>query len=411
MMKTSLNRRSFLQKTSLGTLTSLIGIPVVFANNLPKGVELIGLNSSADDLVPGKHPDMIVLSNKPLNVETPIHLLDDSITPADKMFVRNNGLVPENIDVETWTLEFDGESCEKPKVFTLNELKTRFEKHSYQLTIECGGNSRSGFNPTASGNQWGDGAVSCGKWTGVRLKDVLQEVGVKTDAVYIGYYGKDLHISGDAAKSTISRGVPISKALEDETLLAWELNDAPIPLLNGAPLRLVIGGWPASVSGKWLSKISVRNIVHDGEKMEGDSYKMPNYPVEPGQKVDEIEMKIIESMPVKSILTFPKTGAVIKEKETLPIRGHAWAGDLEVKEVQVSIDFGATWKMCELKKPINRLSWQDWTAKVDFPSKGYYEVWVKATDSQGKSQPMVIPGWNPKGYLNNACHRIAVKVS
>ena len=410
-MKTSLNRRSFLQKTSLGTLTSLIGIPVVFANNLPKGVELIGLNSSADDLVPGKHPDMIVLSNKPLNVETPIHLLDDSITPADKMFVRNNGLVPENIDVETWTLEFDGESCEKPKVFTLNELKTRFEKHSYQLTIECGGNSRSGFNPTASGNQWGDGAVSCGKWTGVRLKDVLQEVGVKTDAVYIGYYGKDLHISGDAAKSTISRGVPISKALEDETLLAWELNDAPIPLLNGAPLRLVIGGWPASVSGKWLSKISVRNIVHDGEKMEGDSYKMPNYPVEPGQKVDEIEMKIIESMPVKSILTFPKTGAVIKEKETLPIRGHAWAGDLEVKEVQVSIDFGATWKMCELKKPINRLSWQDWTAKVDFPSKGYYEVWVKATDSQGKSQPMVIPGWNPKGYLNNACHRIAVKVS
>lgn len=410
-MKTSLNRRSFLQKTSLGTLTSLIGIPVVFANNLPKGVELIGLNSSADDLVPGKHPDMIVLSNKPLNVETPIHLLDDSITPADKMFVRNNGLVPENIDVETWTIEFDGESCEKPKVFTLNELKTRFEKHSYQLTIECGGNSRSGFNPTASGNQWGDGAVSCGKWTGVRLKDVLQEVGVKTDAVYIGYYGKDLHISGDAAKSTISRGVPITKALEDETLLAWELNDAPIPLLNGAPLRLVIGGWPASVSGKWLSKISVRNIVHDGEKMEGDSYKMPNYPVEPGQKVDEIEMKIIESMPVKSILTFPKTGAVIKEKETLPIRGHAWAGDLEVKEVQVSIDFGATWKMCELKKPINRLSWQDWTAKVDFPSKGYYEVWVKATDSQGKSQPMVIPGWNPKGYLNNACHRIAVKVS
>ena len=229
-------------------------------------------------------------------------------------------------------------------------------------------------------------------------------------SVYIGFVGKDIHLSGDILKATISRGVPISKAMEDESLIAWAMNGKDIPLLHGYPLRLVIGGWPASVSGKWLNKILVRNKVHDGEKMSGQSYKIPKFPIEPGAKVEDKDFTIIESMPVKSLITYPKSGAILTNTQKIMLRGHAWAGDFEVKEMNVSIDFGATWQKCELKKPKNRLAWQQWTLELNFLHKGYYEVWAKATDSYSISQPMVIPAWNPGGYLNNSCHRIAIKV-
>ena len=115
-------------------------------------------------------------------------------------------------------------------------------------------------------------------------------------------------------------------------------------------------------------------------------------------------------MPVKSLITYPKSGAVFNKVKLLEVRGHAWAGEFEVTRMDYSIDFGATWHLCELDKPVNRLAWQHFNAKIQFPQTGYYEIWAKATDQNGKAQPMLVPGWNPKGYLNNACHRIAVKV-
>jgi DMSO/TMAO reductase YedYZ molybdopterin-dependent catalytic subunit len=277
--------------------------------------------------------------------------------------------------------------------------------------LECGGNGRKEFDPPAKGNQWDIGAVYSANWTGVRLRDVLEAVGIKSDAVYIGYHGVDKHLSGDPTKEPISRGVPMSKANQDETLLAFKMNGEDIPLVHGYPLRLVCGGWPASTSGKWVNRISVRNIVHDGEKMTGSSYKIPCNPVAPGEAVKDEDMCIIESMPVKSLITYPKSGAIIPKGKKLSIRGHAWAGEQEVSKVLFSIDFGATWSECSLEKPANRLAWQHFKASVGFPKSGYYEVWARATDSNGVSQPMLLPGWNPKGYLNNACHRIAVKVS
>ncbi|MGR9093372.1 MAG: sulfite oxidase, partial [Gammaproteobacteria bacterium] len=279
-----------------------------------------------------------------------------------------------------------------------------------QLQIECGGNGRSEFVPSASGNQWSTDAVGCPQWTGARLKDVLDYVGVHDDAVYVAYYGADRHASGDPDKPSISRGVPIAKAMEDESLIAWAMNGADIPLLNGHPLRLVCGGWPGSVSGKWLHKIVVRDRVHDGPKMTGTAYRVPCTPVAPGSEVPDTQMCIIESMPVKSLITAPKSGIEHEFGRTLPLRGHAWAGDLAVHRVDVSIDFGATWQATDLAAPANRLAWQHWHTAAAFPARGYYEVWVRATDTAGRAQPMVVPGWNPKGYLNNACHRIAVQV-
>ena len=350
-----------------------------------------------------KDKEMVVLNSKPWNMEAVAHLLDDRVTPNKYMFIRNNGLVPENINANEWTITFDGESVREKKTFTLDELKSKFTHHTYQLTVECGGNGRSEFDPPAKGNQWTIGAVGCATWTGVRLKDVLKEVGIKNDAVYIGYHAADQHLSRDPTKEPISRGVPIAKAQQDETLLAFKMNGEDIPLVHGYPLRLVCGGWPASTSGKWVNRISVRNIVHDGEKMTGTSYKVPCNPVAPGESVKDENMCIIESMPVKSLITYPKSGAIIPKGKKLNIRGHAWAGELEIYKVSYSIDFGATWSECALEKPANRLAWQHFKASVGFPKSGYYEVWAKATDSNGVSQPMLLPGWNPKGYLNNAC--------
>jgi DMSO/TMAO reductase YedYZ molybdopterin-dependent catalytic subunit len=407
-----LTRRGFLTKGSLAAMSAAIGASIPFAHLMPSGLIPAALAQADTPFqIPGKE-GLVVLNDRPVNAETPAHLLDDRITPAKHLFVRNNGIPPvtTDVDVDNWELTFGGESVTRELTLTVGELKEKFKHYTYQLQLECGGNGRSEFVPPASGNQWSTGAVGCPEWTGVRLKDVLDYVGIKDDAVYVAYYGADLHASGDPGKVPISRGVPIRKALEDESLIAWSMNGEDIPPMNGFPLRLVIAGWPASVAGKWLKKIVVRDQVHDGPKMMGTSYRVPCKSVAPGTTVPDDEMCIIESMPVKSLLTFPRSGISHDLAQSLPLRGHAWAGDREVDAVHLSINFGATWQETRLEKPANRFAWQHWNGEVNFPEIGYYEIWVRATDSAGRSQPMVLPGWNPKGYLNNACHRIAVQV-
>ncbi len=407
-----MKRRQFLSKASSASLASVLGVEIVFGDKAPLGYNFLAFQDPDPFQMFDKNPGMTILNTKPWNIEAKAHLLDDKVTPNKNMFIRNNGLIPEGIDAKNWTLTIDGESVQKPKTYSLSELKSKFKVYTYQLTLECGGNGRSEFNPPAKGNQWTVGAVSCAQWTGVRLKDVLEDVGITTNAVYIGYHAADVHLSRNPEKEPISRGVPIAKALQNETLLAFQMNGKDIPLVHGFPLRLIAGGWPASASGKWVNRISVRDRVHDGAKMTGTSYRVPCEPVAPGEKVADEDMCIIESMPIKSLITYPKTGAIIKSGQVLKIRGHAWAGEQEVKTVEYSIDFGATWHSCTLEKAVNRLAWQHFNASIDhFPKKGYYEVWARAKDANGVSQPMLLPGWNPKGYLNNACHRIAIKVA
>jgi DMSO/TMAO reductase YedYZ molybdopterin-dependent catalytic subunit len=406
-------RRGFLTKGGLVAMSAAVGASIPFAEFMPGGLIPAALAQTVEPFAIAGKEGLIILNDRPINAETPAHLLDDKVTPGKHLFVRNNGRPPAmaSIDPQTWRLEIGGESAGQSASFSIGQLKGMFKNYTYQLQIECGGNGRSEFVPPASGNQWSIGAVGCPEWTGVRLKDVLEHVGINDDAVYVGYYGADTHLSGDPTKVPISRGVPLTKALEKESLIAWAMNGEDIPLMNGYPLRLVCGGWPASVSGKWLRKIVIRDQVHDGPKMTGTSYRVPCNPVAPGSEVPDEQMCIIESMPVKSLITFPKSGIEHGLGHRLRLRGHAWAGDHKVNEMHVSIDFGATWKKAKLSSPVNRLAWQHWHTDVSFPEAGYYEVWARATDSAGRAQPMVLPGWNPKGYLNNACHRIAVQVA
>jgi sulfite oxidase len=402
----SYSRGSFVK-----TVSAALGAQIAFSHLLPSGLMPVALaNSHQPFTIEGK-PGLTILNDRPVNAETPAHLLNDDITPASRLFVRNNGLPPIEANANHWSITIGGESVKHAKSYTLPELKSRFDNVTRALTLECGGNGRADFYPPASGNQWTTGAVGCPEWNGIRLKDLLEDCGYTNDAVYVAYNGADRHLSQDPNKDAISRGVPLWKALEEESMLAWGINGEPLPTHHGFPLRLVIGGWPGSTSGKWVKELLIRNKVHDGTKMTGSSYRVPKYPVKPGTEVPDEDMAIIESMPVKSLVTFPKSGIEIKQTESLSLHGHAWAGDLEVSEISVSIDFGQTWTKADLQKPVNRLAWQNWDAEVTFPKKGYYEVWARAVDSQGTSQPMLVPGWNPKGYLNNSCHRIAVYVS
>ena len=405
-MSKLISRRTFMLAS--GSFSAALGLPIPFIKLLPDGMTPIALAQGGNRTLDGKE-GLTLLSERPLNAETPAHLLDDLITPARHMFVRNNGIPPDvgEVSDETWQLKIDGEVDEE-RSFSIAELKSEFEAVTLQLQMECGGNGRRYFSPGASGNQWSFGAIACPEWTGVRLRDVLNACGLKSSAMYTGHYGADTHLSGDPTKTPMSRGVPIEKALEPHTIIAWAMNGEDMPVQNGHPLRLIASGWPGSCSQKWLNRISVRDQVHDGAKMGGQSYRVPAYPVAPGSEVPDEDMQIIESMPVKSLITFPETGKRVSPDQTLNVRGHAWAGERAVKQLDVSIDFGATWQTADLKPPANRYAWQHWQADIDFPQAGYFEVWARATDDEGSSQPATTPGWNPRGYLNNMQHRIAV---
>ena len=227
-------RRGFLRGSGLAAVSAAVGATIPFAEFLPGGLIPAALAQSSDSFqIPGKD-GLTVLNDRPINAETPAHLLNDLVTPASRLFVRNNGIPPalETIDANTWTLQLSGESCIEERTLTLAELKEKFKHHTLQLQIECGGNGRSEFYPPARGNQWSTGAIGCPEWTGVRLRDVLEYCGVRDDAVYVAYEAADRHLSGDLAKTPISRGVPLYKALEKESLIVWAMNGEPLPLLH-----------------------------------------------------------------------------------------------------------------------------------------------------------------------------------
>ena len=405
----SITRRGFV--TGLSTLSALVGARIVFANQMPAGLIPAIIADSTDEFrIEGKN-GLTLLNDRPVNAETPAHLLNDKVTPVNRLFIRNNGIPPVNIDPNSWTLKIEGESVVNSKTYTIKDLQTNFENINRQLVLECGGNGRAEFNPPASGNQWTLGAVGCPQWNGVRLKDILEDCGYKTDAVYVAYYGSDKHLTGVPDRIPISRGVPIEKALDPESMIAWGMNGENLHPMNGHPLRLAIGGWPGSVSGKWIHTIVIRDRIHDGTKMAPPSYSVPCDPVAPGTSVSNEDMCTIHSMPVKSLITSPQSGARHDISKQLSLNGHAWAGDKSVAAMKISIDFGQTWSDAILHDPTNPYAWQHWEFKTIFPKPGYYEVWARAIDSDGISQPMVMPNWNPKGYLNNACHRIAIYAS
>jgi sulfite oxidase len=417
--RTRIDRRGFLGASGLAAISAAVGGTIPFADRMPAGLIPAALAQSPAAppkgpqylSFPGKSDKLVVLGDRPLVAETPEHLLDDDTTPIDKFFIRNNGHIPEAAkDADNWKVVVDGDVNQKLDL-TLAELKAKFRPVTQRMVLECGGNGRSFFSPQARGNQWTNGGVGCAEWTGVRLADVLKAAGVKSSAVFTGHYGADRNLA-DASKDAISRGIPIKKALDPNNLIVFAMDGQPLPNIHGGPVRLIIPGWPGSVSSKWLTRIWVRDKVHDGPGMGGTSYRVAITPMVPGDRPDEKNFRDLESMPVRSIITSPMNGTSFgKDVREVKLRGVAWAGDFTVRRVDVSIDFGASWKRAQLSAPKNPYDWQRWTATVKLPSEGYYEIWTRATDSRGVMQPHVAGSWNPQGYGANPMHRIAVRIA
>jgi DMSO/TMAO reductase YedYZ molybdopterin-dependent catalytic subunit len=363
--------------------------------------------------MPGK-ARLIVLQDRPLAAQTPESMLDDETTPNDKFYVRNNGLIPDIAgERNAWRFKIDGE-VNTPLEMTLGELKQRFRPVRLYLQLEAAGNGRSSFVPEARGPQWENGGVGCARWTGVRLRDVLSAAGLKPSARYTAHYGADPTLAGQTDRPSLSRGVRIAKALEEHSLLVYEMNGEPLPLIHGGPLRLVYPGWAGSASHKWLTRIWIRDREHDGPGMTGSANRVTINPIAPGGTTPDANLRILESMPVRSIVTAPASGAefVASANGTrrIDLRGAAWAGDNAVRAVEVSTDYGRSWSHAQLGQPRNKYDWQRWTHSAVLPRPGFYEIWARATDTRGTTQPFLASDWNPQGYGANPYHRIQIKV-
>jgi DMSO/TMAO reductase YedYZ molybdopterin-dependent catalytic subunit len=426
--KAGTSRRGFLEGAGLAAFGAAVGGVVPFGQNMPAGLIPAALAQEKGATpapaapaapkgpiyldFPGKDKGLVVIGEKPLVAETPEHLLNDDTTPTDKFYIRNNGQIPEEAkDPDKWVIKIDGE-VNKPLEITLGELKSKFRTVTQRMVLECGGNGRSFFTPRASGNQWTNGGAGCAEWTGVRLADVLRAAELKPSAIFSGHYGADPHLSGDPKRESLSRGTPLKKLMDENNLIVWAMNGQPLPNIHGFPIRLVIPGWPGSVSNKWLTRIWIRDREHDGQGMGRTSYRVAINPMVPGDKPDFKNFKDLESMPVRSIITSPVNGTKLAAgSRQVNLRGAAWAGDHTVKQVDVSVDYGASWRPANLSQPKNPYDWQRWTATVTLPSDGYFEIWARATDSQGAMQPHVAGNWNPQGYGANPMHRVAVLVA
>lgn len=412
-------RRGALKGTALAAVGAAVGGTIPFAGSMPAGTlpaifarpaAAQGSNQQPVLRMDGKAP-LTLLQERPLVAETPEHLLDEAVTSYANFFIRNNGQIPEPAgDPRAWRVRVDGE-VNTPLELTVGELESRFPVVTRQLQMECGGNGRAFFAPQTRGNQWGNGAISNAEWTGVRLRDVLQAAGARETARYTGHFGADPHLSGAADRAAISRGMRMAKAMDEDTLIVFRMNGQPLPHIHGAPVRLLVPGWPGSLSQKWFTRITLLPQPHTGAGMGGTSYRMPQRPIVPGSNNNGADFADMESMPVRSILSSHAHGSRLPAgTRSLDLRGAAWAGDHTVRAVHASVDFGATWTEMQVAAPANRHAWQRWTGRVALPADGYYEIWYRATDSEGRMQPHAPANWNPQGYGANPISRAAVLV-
>ncbi|MGE3519428.1 MAG: sulfite oxidase [Vicinamibacterales bacterium] len=343
----------------------------------------------------------IVRSPRPQDLETPVALLDSWITPNDRFYVRSHLYTP-SVDLATWTLAVQGD-VERPLTLTMADLK-RMPAVSLPVTLECAGNGRAFFEPPVAGVQWQKGAVGNARWTGVRLSEVLKAAGVKPTARFVWMNGADVPLG---KMPDFVRQIPLAKALDVDTLLAYEMNGEPIPAANGFPLRAIVPGWEAAYSIKWLTGVEVRDREHDGFWVQ-TAYRYPTMRVAPGAAVDPKNMQPLGGLAVKSIITGPAEGAAIAPGP-IPITGFAWAGEANVTRVEVSVDNGSTWSPAELGRDRARYAWRQFSFIWRAERTGSFVLLARASDDQGRTQP-IVAHWNPSGYLWNAVERIRVNV-
>jgi sulfite oxidase len=385
-----ISRRSFLQAAATAIATASVTHPL--------------LTWAADDsalVVPSKD-GMIVRSLRFLDLEMPVEDFDAWITPTPHFFVRNHMHEPSTLDAEDWRVSISGE-VENPLSLRLADL-AKFESHSITNTLECAGNGRSFQQPRVPGVQWQRGAVGTARFSGPRLRDLLQRAGVKRTGKHVMFHGLD-EVPGKVPP--FIRSIPIEKAMDPDTLVATGMNGAPLTKHHGFPARALVPGWIGAACCKWLSEIKVLDKEFEGNFMN-PGYRMPKQPVKPGEAVKPEDTHALTALNVKSIITAPSDGVNLKRRE-LQLHGAAWAGEADVVRVEISADLGSTWNPAQLGKDQARYAWRLWNYSWKAPKSGDYVLMSRATDSKGRVQPAAAE-WNPSGYLFNAIDQVKVHV-
>jgi len=383
-------RRAFLKTASAAALAAPVVHPFLAWAADPAAISL-----------PGKD-GMIVRSYRFLDLETPVEFMTDWITPVNHFFVRNHMFEPAKIEASTWKLTIGGE-VEKPLTLTLADLQ-KVLVHSVTNAMECAGNGRSLHNLKVPGIQWGKGAVGNAKFSGPSLKVILEKAGLKDTGKHVMFRGLD-EVPGKVPP--FIRSIPIEKAIDADTLIATQMNGAPLTQHHGFPARIVTPGWAGAASCKWLTEIAVLDKPADGNFMI-PGYRMPNTPVKPGEAVKPEDTHSVTELTVKSLIAAPSDGAKLKPGKQ-EIKGVAWAGEADITKVEISTDGGSSWSAAELGKDHAKYAWRLWSYSWKPAKSGDYVILSRATDSQGRVQPDAAV-WNPSGYLYNAYDQVKVYV-
>jgi len=360
------------------------------------------LNFGADygSAIPGKQ-GMIVRSLRFLDLEMPVEYADSFIIPLERFFVRNHMHEPSALDIGQWRLTINGE-VEKSLTFTLAEL-TKMEQHTVINTLECAGNGRALAVPHVPGVQWEKGAIGTARFNGPRLRDVLQRAGVRPTGKHVMFRGLD-EVPGKVPP--FIRSIPIEKATDEDTVVALRMNGLPLTKHHGSPARALVPGWIGAASCKWLTEIKVLEKEFEGNFMS-PGYRMPNMPVKPGEAVRVEDTHPATALNVKSMITSPRAGAIVKSR--IVAQGMAWAGEADIAKVEVSIDSGANWQSAQLGKEHSHYAWRLWSYSWNAVKPGSYIIISRATDSTGRMQPDSVQ-WNPSGYLINVVDSVQIHV-
>ncbi|MFZ0774502.1 MAG: sulfite oxidase [Candidatus Sulfotelmatobacter sp.] len=385
-------RRDFLKQMSAAALVAGAA-PSILAWALPQG--------QAVD-VPGED-GMILRSFRFVDLESPVEYFNTWLTPVPHFFVRNHMHEPSELDAGSWRLALGGE-VEKPLTLSLAEL-FKLETHSVVNTLECAGNGRSLHRPQVPGIQWGKGAVSTARFSGPRLRDVLQRAGVKPTGKHVMFRGLD-EVPGKVPP--FIRSIPIEKALDADTLIATHMNGSPLTKHHGSPARALVPGWIGAASCKWLTEIKVLDAEFVGNFMS-PGYRFPNQPVKPDDAVKPEDTHPLTALTVKSVISGPSDGASLKAGKVV-VHGAAWAGEADIVKVEISTDGGTTWNPAKLGHDQAHYAWRLWSYDWKTGKSGDYAIQSRATDSQGRTQPAT-PVWNPSGYLYNAVDQVKIHVS
>lgn len=357
--------------------------------------------------LPGKRP-LIKRTFRPPNFETPVAALGSLYTANDAFFVRYHlGEIPE-VNATTWRLQVGGESANSSLNFSMHDLHRNFEHVSLPAVCQCSGNRRGLFTPRVPGVQWENGAVGNAVWTGVRLRDVLRQAGMRADAVEVVFDGADAPII--PATPDFQKSLPVERALDENTLIAFEMNGRPLPHWNGAPARLIVPGWTATYWVKHLTEIRVEPKPFEGFWMKS-AYRIPTgaFPGARFASQENPQTTPITQILVNSLISSHSDGQRLKRGRADVLTGKAWDGGSGIDRVEVSTDGGATWREAGLDKEPGKFSWRGFHWKIDTSTAGVVEILVRARARNGSIQPDKLTP-NPAGYHHNLIQHLKLEV-